>query len=101
MDTNLDRPWHRAVFAVAAILMAAALLLSSYGVTAAKRTTTTTNKAVASAADAGATTASRAASEETATSPTEPDRVRKAPDPRSEPRECDLASGVSSACVFE
>jgi hypothetical protein len=99
MDTILDRPWHRAVFAVAGILMAAALLLSSYGVTAAKHTSTTPDKAVASSA--GATTAGRAAAEETATSPTEPESVRKAPDSRSEPRECDLASGVSSACVFE
>ena len=101
MDTILDRPWHRAGFAVAAILMAAPLLLGSYGVIAAKHSGTTPGKAVAPSADAGATTASRAAVEGTATSLSEPERVRTAPDSRSEPRECDLASGVSSACVFE
>jgi len=101
MDRIVNRGRRRTAFAVRAILIAAAVLLGGYGVTGAKHMTTASEKTVASSVDTGATTPSSTAVEGTATPLTEPERVRTASDSGSEPRECDLAKGVSSACVFE
>ena len=100
MNRMVDRAGRRTVFA-AVTLVVAVLLLSGYGVMGTNHAAIALDKAVASSADVGTTTASSAAVEGTATPLTEPERVRTASDSGSEPRACDLAKGVSSACVFE